>query len=168
VYKYGIKAITLDNWDMPDEISIKTLGMRGQTDKERWVQFCSEIINIDLIGTAPIEVKKMFEVSKGIIIYGYLFYPLFTVGLEQMYRVAESAIKYKCLEIGCNNKNFNQGIKKLNECGLLDKEQINDWEYIRGARNRASPPMDQTIFTPGMILGFLKMVSKNINALFCL
>jgi len=30
------------------------------------------------------------------IAYGYYFYPIYTLGLEQLLRVAETAVKWKC------------------------------------------------------------------------
>lgn len=46
------------------------------------------------------EIRKLFEVAKSAIIYGYLCYPLMTLGAEQLHPISERAAKVRARELG--------------------------------------------------------------------
>ena len=43
----------------------------------------------------PAEIHDLFAVARGAMLYGYFFYPLYTLAAEQLYRVVEAAVSYK-------------------------------------------------------------------------
>jgi len=112
------------------------------------------------------EVRKLFAVARGSIVYGYFFYPLLTLATEQLYRVVEAAVDYKCREMG-RYQPKEKFVKKIEwlmtQSVIADKDS---WEAIRYLRNEASHPKDQTIYSPGMVISVLESISECINSLF--
>ena len=90
---FGFKRLTQGNWLTPDPVW-KHFAHSPTTDPATaWMQ---EILRHDLAPTVPVAIRKLFEVARGSLAYGYLFYPLLTLGTEQIFRVLEGAITNKC------------------------------------------------------------------------
>lgn len=133
---------------------------------EEWVE---SILKPELKNIVPLEIRKLFEVTRCSMLYGYFFYPLFTLAYEQLLRVAETAISKKCKQITVEKIGKNRLIDKLkylkNTNNLTDEEFL-QWNLLRELRNIASHPDQQTILPPGVSLRFLSDISELINALF--
>src|SRR5205823_2457300 len=84
---YGLKKITLQNWQTPD--IPRTFNITG----EQWVQ---RVLEPKLSANVPEEVEKLFEVARGSMIYGWFYYALMTLAAEQLFRVCELAAKKRC------------------------------------------------------------------------
>ncbi len=157
------KKITVDNWREPDEISSGFINV--QIDE--WI---SIILEPNLREAVPVEIKKLFEVARGALVYGYFFYPLYTLGLEQLFRVVEVAVTRKCTTIEapraiCKGR-FQQKVKYLVEMKVIPNQKEEIWNAIRGLRNIASHPQDQSILAPGEAIGKLARIADEINSLF--
>lgn len=168
--EFGFKKLSVDNWKQPDPImshfvKIDRFGQPYQSSDIDWVQ---AILKPELGEFVPNEVQSLFEVAKGSMVYGYFFYPLFTLSAEQLFRVAEAAIVYKCKELNApkSKRTFQDRINWLLECGAIDKAHGMKWEGARKLRNYASHPSKQMILTPGNALGILSSTAEYINALF--
>lgn len=166
---FGFKKLTADNWLDPDKLWAKVVNAVSPDGEiqimtsDTWIQ---AILDFDLLETVPTEVRKLFAVARGSIAYGYFFYPLLTLASEQLYRVTEAAIDYKCREMGRRKpkEKFAHKIEWLaKESATLDKER---WDAIRNIRNEASHPKIQTILSPNMVLNDLDIVTRCINSLF--
>lgn len=157
----GIKNVTHKNWLHPDPL-MHSLMMPD----EEWVV---SILKPELKNIVPLEIRKLFEVTRCSMLYGYFFYPLFTLAYEQLLRVAETAISKKCKQITVEKIGRNRLIDKLkylkNTNNLTDEEFL-QWNLLRELRNIASHPDQQTILPPGISLRFLSDISELINALF--
>lgn len=167
----GIKEITLENWLMPDIISVKLI--TGSASTRLWkVTVCDlyvrTVVAIRLSSQVPVEVRRAFEVAKGAMVYGYFFYPLFTIGLEHLYKVAEIAVKVKCAAIDPKQKvdKLGKGIKRLASLNILDKVTEKRWHALSGLRNSASHPSGQTIVTPAMAMRMLKPLADDLEKVF--
>lgn len=128
------------------------------------------ILKPNLNETVPTEVKALFEVARGALVYGYFFYPLYTLGLEQLFRVAEAAVAQKCKTMEaphavCKGK-FQQKVKYLVKIKVIPNQKEEMWNAIRELRNIASHPQDQSIYAPGEAIGKLAYIAKEINSLF--
>lgn len=101
-------------------------------------------------------------------LYGYFFYPLFTLAYEQLLRVAEAAISEKCNLINVEkiNSKFKSKLDCLRKIGILSDHEYHLWNSFRELRNIASHPEQQTILPPGVTLRFISDISESINALF--
>ncbi len=159
--KFGIKVVTYENWVSPDPL-MNSLMMSGKD----WLE---SILEPQLKEIVPLEICKLFEVARDSMLYGYFFYPLFTLALEQLLRVAETAVSEKCKQLTVEKISRNRFIDKLNylrKAGVLSDEEYSRWNALRNLRNIASHPDQQAIFPPGVTLKFVFDISELINALF--
>jgi hypothetical protein len=166
----GIKIITHENWMDPDPL-MRNLTMLQDSkvsimSSEDWV---ISILTPKLSETVPLEIHKLFEVARGSMLYGYFFYPLFTLASEQLLRVAEAAISKKCKQITTDKigKNtFKDKVDRLNKDRLFSDEEYSKWNSLRSLRNIASHPNQQTVLPPGIALELISEISFLINNLF--
>jgi hypothetical protein len=55
-----------------------------------------EFLEPILCKETPKDIINLFEVARGCLLYGYFYYPLYTIGIENLYRVLEGAVSRKC------------------------------------------------------------------------
>ena len=168
--KFGFKKITQNNWLESDPALkgfVRVL-TDGKTQPLTGDEYLSFILRPKLIEQVPIEIQKLFEVARGAMAYGYFFYPLYTLAAEQLFRVADVAMVHKCklLEAPKSRNTFEKRIDWLIDTGAILKSELSRWEAIREIRNIASHPDQQSIFPPGIAIGFIEDIAKQINLLF--
>ncbi len=161
---FGFKRLTVENWQTPDPIwqfFAHPIGEPART----WVQ---DVISHDLMPTVPLAVRRLFEVARGSLVYGWFFYPLLTVGTEQLFRVLEAAISHKCdvLNSPKKSKTFDEKVKWLHKVGQFSNTQHYRWDNARQLRNHTSHPKDQMIFDPNGAMEVLCMSVTLIDDLF--
>jgi len=165
----GFKKLDLDNWKKPDEM---TTAFRRLSDGEPKIiqgnDWMRKILKPKLIGQVPIEVKRLFEVVRGAFAYGYYFYPLYTLGTKQLYRVSESAIKHKCrlCSVPKKAKSFCEKLNWLKGQEIISESEHTKWTATRKLRNITSHPDNQSILMPSMAITHLSLSSEMINKLF--
>ena len=169
--KLGIKNLCLENWMSPDPLMrdlVKLNKENGIVSVMSGDDWALQILEPKLIETVPIEILRLFEVARGSMLYGYFFYPLFTVAYEQLTRVAETAITEKCRQIGASKSanTFAKRVDYLRNANVLSEEENAQWDAFRMLRNIASHPDQQTILPPGVTLEFVFNTSQLINRLF--
>lgn len=76
---FGMKKLALHNWREPDVPKF----FPGLTE-DVWVD---ETMKPQLVAAVPEDVVRLFEIARGSILYGWLFYPLLTLASEQLHRV---------------------------------------------------------------------------------
>jgi hypothetical protein len=167
----GIKEVTPNNWLEVDYISGRLI--RNNRDAQQITVTVSDvyiksIAPVRLSEKIPLEIRRAFEVAKGAMIYGYFFYPLFTIGLEHLYKVTEIALKTKCKALNPSLKidTISEEIRFLVKKGILDQKMAERWNALRDLRNNASHPSTQTIVTPPMAILMLKPMATDIEYLF--
>jgi hypothetical protein len=169
VTKLGFKEITQTNWLQADEVSARFVQISAEGTVtsmigDDWLQ---AILKPQIIDTVPKEVQALFEVARGALVYGYFYYPLYTLAAEQLFRVIEAAVHHKCDQLSAPQlKNLDSQIKWLVKQDVIPKTEADRWDAARRLRNSVSHPTDQNIFTPGMALTFLYQTSDDINSLF--
>src|SRR5438270_7929814 len=90
-------------------------------------------------------VQRLFAVARSTLPYGHYFYPLYTLGAEQLYRVADSAALHRYRDLGGPKSKrgrdpaFATRIDWLRERGAIAAEYIARWDGFRELRNIASP-----------------------------
>ncbi len=123
--KFGFKQIRADNLLTPDSIMesfvIKT--SNGQLRPVAAEDFLNMVLDPKLSESVPEGVQSLFEVARGAMAYGYYFYPLFTLAMEQLSRVAEAAVTHKYLQEGGKNEKV-KFIKKIDF--LVEKKVIKE------------------------------------------
>jgi len=168
--KFGFKEITPSNWLEPEGVlkGFVRMSLDGQFHPITGEEYLRDILSPQLLSSVPRDVQALFEVARGAMVYGYFFYPLYTLAAQQLFRVAEAAITHKCKALGapksCNT--FQKGVKWLVGNGGIPKSELCRWDAVRKLRNAASHPRRQSIFMPGNAIGMLEGIAEQINALF--
>ena len=166
-----LKRLTPETWLEPEWVMSFFVQM-GPGDLqprpvsgEDWVK---AIATPTLDESVPEEVKELFEAARGALAYGYFFYPLYALGLGQLFRVAEAAVADKCEATRAPKsvERFYQRIEWLVGKGIILEQEKGRWDAIRGMRNLESHPKRQTLLPPGTTVGMLMRVTEMIKALY--
>lgn len=64
---------------------------------EDWAQ---RILGVELDVRVPADVRDLFAVARGTLLYGTFLYPMYAVGNEQVHRVADAAAMYRYNDLG--------------------------------------------------------------------
>jgi hypothetical protein len=181
MHNHGTKKLTPENWLEPDLTSTGWThyapAASGHMEGAAWLR---QFSRAELDAAVPEDVRALFEVARGALIYGYLFYPLYTLGIEQLTRVAEAAITHRCValnaparaRVGNTGKNktkrmdFELRIEWLAQQRALSAAERDAWHGIRKWRNTASHPRRQNPLPPTIAAQALHKVATQINALF--
>lgn len=168
------KRLTTDNFQQPDPTlsvfvrlspqdgSIRTLGA------DEWAQ---EILAVELSERVPLEVQRLFAVARGAFVYGYFFYPLYTLGMEQLFRLAETAVNLKCRDVGVSEKrlrklSFRERVERLVRKGVIQPSAQPGWEALWKLRIFTSHPEEQMILPPGVTISELRRIADDIDGMF--
>jgi hypothetical protein len=169
---YGIKKLTLENWLQTDPATASFFRIDPELqpipiEGKEWFEYFS---SLELSESVPDEVCKLFDVARGCLCYGYFFYPLFTLGLEQVFRVLEAAVMLRCHQMSApaGVKSYMNGVEWLLSKNAIAREEDDRWRYNVGMRNLASHPQGQSILPPTVVKRMVEGVMNNINALFVL
>lgn len=162
INEFGFKKINAENWLKPDGVIQYLRGMRCM---EGYVKV---VLAPRLLKKVPQDVRALFDVARGALLYGYLFYPLYTLAAGQLFRVGEAAIAHKCLQLRApkGKKRFEDRIDWLKQRGVLSQEEGDHWHTLRRLRNSDSHATRQSILPPDTALGILAGVARDSNALF--
>jgi len=164
---FGFKRLTVDNWLAVDPAwagVVMSSSLPNASDA--WV---FDLVQSELDPTVPLNIRRLFEIARGTLVYSLMFYPLLTLGTEQMFRVFEAALSAKCADLGApaKVKTFAEKIEWLTKSGaIVDAPEKNRWTSIRHLRNEASHPKDQSIFPPSEALHIVDAAIELINPLF--
>jgi hypothetical protein len=105
-------------------------------------------------------------------LYGHYFYPLYTVGDEQIHGVADAATRHRYQQLGGPMAKggkpplFAARIRWLIERGAIAEKKGQRSDAYRGLRNISSHPEMQMLHTPADALRSLTLVAASVNALF--
>lgn len=168
--KFGFKEIDFANWLQPDPIygNFVRLSETGEAVRMVGEDWINPLLKPKLLEAVPHDIQAMFEVARGAMIYGYFFYPLWTLGTEQLYRVTEAAVSHKCTALGSpkSKKNFKDKIDWLENEKVISPIDTETLHNIRELRNLASHPSSQSIITPGMGIQLLEWITLVVNSIF--
>ena len=115
----------------------------------------------------PKEIRTMFEVAKGCMIYGVLFYPLFAMSSEQLFRLCETAVKVRAQKAGGHkDMNYVDSVDLLIREGVLMADSRQRWMAVKGLRNSSAHPQHQMLIPPGQAINFLEGTANDISDLF--
>jgi hypothetical protein len=168
-----IKRLTPENWLEVDHNSsiwvrpsvVGPIAVRPQEWAER-------LLAVDVDKCVPLNVRRLFAVARGAMIYGSFFYPLWAVGSERLFAVADAAVaaKYEA-EGGTRKLNgrlppYRQRLEWLRDHGTVSDEAFERWDTLRQLRNAAAHPESQSIFPPTHAVAFLTNVAHDIDTLF--
>ena len=173
-----MKQLTKDNWLALDPLIAMgifskfsiTDGTIAPWTADEWAE---RFLSVGLSEKVPENVRELFTVARGTIIYGSLFYPLFALGLEQAVRVTEAAVRTKAESLGIavkktngRGRDFSLILKDLAAARAITSDEEAEWSVLRELRNIASHPESQTLLPPLDALRNLRRVADAINRLF--
>jgi len=164
--------ITKQNWNEPDETTLSifdSLSIDGKVGLSQ-EEIIDMILEPQLEEEVPLDVRELFEVARAVFIYGYYFYPFYTLGAEQMTRVLESAVYKKCEEIEAppgvmDNFRMQRGVDYLASEGIINDKEIT-WDASRCLRNLSSHLESQNLLSPFPAIGDIKKTAEMINSLY--
>ena len=167
---FGFKDLTVENYLKPDEVmeAFVTVEPDQRVRPITPDEWTAEILKVCLVRAAPPEVRELFLVARGAMLYGYFFYPLYALATEQLLRLAETGVSIKCKELGAQDsaRTFRSKIEWLKSQGIISQEEAGAWHALRGLRNSASHPRYQMLLPPGPALTMLQRVAANVSKLF--
>lgn len=168
---YGFKQLTPDNWLEPDRASELLEAVHQETGEPVDLggeQLLEEILYLEPADSVPEEVQALFEVARGAMVYGWFFYPLYMLGVEQLTRVGEAAVAHKWDRLNAPEQTvtFGARVDWLRARGHLSEEEEERWHRLRQLRNSASHPKRQGIINQAMALALVESVVRDVNRLF--
>lgn len=167
--EHGHKRLSIDNYMQVDPFFNNISWWSQEPDKrnDRLKERISEILEMQLHSAVPAEVRKMFDVLKGTIIYGFFYRPIFTVASDQIYFVADAAAFHRCKALGgIPPDNFGERIKLLKEKGVIPADEGALWDAARRIRNAIAHRTEQSMDMPASEVSTLSMMADDINRLF--
>jgi hypothetical protein len=175
-----MKQLSEANWLEPDPASagpwarldLLTGSLRPKTVSDH----LADLQAVTLAAVVPQAVRDIFDVARGAMIYGYLYYPLYTLGVEQALRASETAVRcrYDALggpaqvitKRGPREPSYAECIDWLKRRGALSAKDAARWHATRRLRNAASHPSYQRLGFPQQQVDMLALVAADINGLF--
>jgi hypothetical protein len=166
----GFKDLTPANWIDADPVSTqfwRESRLVGPTDMDAQA-WARAFLGVDLTTHVPADVRELFAVARGVLLYGWFFYPLFRLGEDQLHRVLEAAVvaRYRQLDGPKSRPSYAIAIEYLVERAVIPAEDLPRWNAARELRNRASHLHQQVVMPPGAVLDMLKATAHDINRLF--
>jgi hypothetical protein len=169
----GFKNLSVENWlerDPTIDIWGRTSLIDGSMFTPTADQRAEDFLQPQLGQQVPLQVRRLFDVARGALLYGYFFYPLFVLGSEQLFRVVETAVSEKCIAMKANRKirtgKFEAKLNYLRQEGVIPESEWIRWDATRELRNLASHPDQQTIYGPPEALRTLWITREQIHLLF--
>jgi hypothetical protein len=167
----GIKRLTLTNWTEADPTNHNFARyspfLEGMVpmDSGDWARL---FLAFELEDHVPVEVRDLFEVARGAILYGWFFYPMFHLGQDQLFRVSETAARRCSNLLGekDDRRSFFKCIEFLVKEGAIASGDRRRWEAARERRNSSSHPERAELLPPGVIASMVDTTATDINDLF--
>jgi hypothetical protein len=168
--KFGFKEISKENWLQPNDAMaiFATLAPNGEIATITGEDWLDRMLQPKLNDNVPEEVQALFEVARGTLIYGFLFYPLYTLGTEQLMRVGEAAITHRCNQLGAPSgaDRFARKLQWLKKRSVIAGDDAFLWGVTCDLRNTSSHARSQSILMPHDAYIFCHSVAQIINHLF--
>lgn len=116
----------------------------------------------------PVEIVRMFEQARACLAYGFFYYPLYALGVEQLLRVADAALGVKCEALGGPNAaaRFQKRIDWLAAHGDQPTFERERWHALRTFRNETTHHTQPMLLTPAAVQQLLADIAALITGLF--
>jgi len=152
-------SVTEENWLSPDRKSYMPLGVT----QEQWI---GPFLGPRLGTSVPRNVIRTFEVARACMIYSWFFYPLATVGLEQLLRVGKFAVRERCRQLQPDPADFALELKSLVAATAMSQADESRWAALDSLSSDRTFLAGRTLFDPGQAIDMLHTIAELINRLF--
>lgn len=134
---------------------------------EAWV---TNFLSFELDTDLPSYLIEMFDRAQACIVYGCYYYPLLSLGSEELFRFQESALREAAKESGASKAIQSTSYVKLIDWawrnGLLNECERDHWHAARTLRNSASHKVGTILVGPNDAVSTLQTTVKLTRALF--
>jgi hypothetical protein len=160
----GFKRITPENFICAD-----LSRAFGLADANQWIGWFNEICVGDHV---PEPVRRLFELARGSMIYGWLYYPLLSVGFEQCGRCLEAGVRHAAALYfdspppDRQKTPYRSLVRRMIAAGHIPKAHEAQWLAAVQLRNAAAHPTTPTIWMPGNARATLGTTADRLNGLF--
>ena len=165
-----MKTLSSDNWlELDPAISMTVrLDAQGLPQPTRPDDWLPPILEPHLSDNVPTEVRDRFESARAAMIYGLFFLPLFSLAVEELFRVAEAAVYHRCaLEAAPKpHTNFQSNITFLSRKGIITDKEETSWRRTKESRDFASHMHQRETFSAASAIEVLGRIAGRINDLF--
>jgi hypothetical protein len=142
----------------------------GSTSPMTADDWTERLLGPQLAPGVPEPVRSLYAIAQGAMVYGSLYYQLYTLGLEQISRVAEAAVKAKVASLapssGKSRKRYVDLLAALRDQNVLTSAEHDAWTVFREYRNSATHLERVTTFDPASAARLLARFTAMINKLF--
>lgn len=134
-------------------------------DGDDWAR---AFLAVELKSHVPEEIRELFDVARGAMLYGWFYYPHYVLGESQLHRITEAAVKacYRRLHGPRQRPSFAHAVEWLAQKGVIKHEDLDRWGGVRELRNAGSHPHRASVMPPGHVLRILTATAHDINRLF--
>jgi hypothetical protein len=151
--------VTEQNWLAPDRKNYVPFGVT----KEQWI---APFLEPRLETFVPRNVIRAFEVARACMIYSWYFYPLATLGLEQVFRVGKFAVRERSRLLQPKIDNFEEELKVLVAGKIISPTDERRWLAVGGLTGDRAFLAGATLCDPGQAINTLQSIADLINDLF--
>lgn len=151
----------------PNSFFVCNLGPWKGITHEEWIR---EVKHAgQLPQSVPEEIADAFEICLGTIMYGWLYYPLITVGASKLFALRETMARIACTRYGASKRKsetFADCIAYLGQHGFIEAKDADRWKACREIRNIWAHPDRQYILPPSHALGAVETFVVDARLLF--
>jgi hypothetical protein len=160
----------------PDEVSSAfaaldlSTGARRDLSADDWAE---RFLAIELSLLVPEQIRDMWAVARGVLLYGWFFYPLYALGEDQLRRVADAAVLLRYQQAGGPRNptsdrwpDLKPRLDWLVAQGVINRRVAPRWDAIRNLRNYGSHASSARIEMPTEALRSLAVLAEEIDALY--
>lgn len=165
---HSYKRVTIENLtEMDPTMSVLGFG-DPETRQNRLKALIEEIMRPQLRPEVPLDVRRLFDYSRSMMIYGFFYYPIYTFASEQAWLLAEAAMYHRCLQLGIKEppERFMEKVDELIKHGVIPSEEREQWDNLRHLRIYVAHKTGQGAGPPDMAIGALEIMAQEINRLF--
>jgi hypothetical protein len=165
--QYGFKMIDESNLLEPDPL-VGGMAMRENNVIRQMVpgDLMRPILAVTVEEPVPFEVRRSFFFARNAMCYGFWYYPLITMGSQQLLRVADYATEVAGKANGLMpHRNFRPRLDQLVAAGVIDPSHLQTWLFICRFRNKATHPEWQQVWGIPQTVQVVRMVADEIKAL---
>lgn len=157
------KDLNASNWREPDKVS--TVFVAGGDD---WARL---VLSQTLSERVPVDVRNLWDVARGLVLYGWFFAPLYAVGNDQLHRVIDAATDHAYRQFGGPSVDdgyvpFQSRIEWLVAQRYIDPSLAGWWMVVKDLRNYLSHPTQLQFGTIHDPLHSLARFKREIETLF--
>jgi hypothetical protein len=116
----------------------------------------------------PTEIINLFEQARACLAYGFFYYPLYTLGAEQLLRVAEASLALKCAALGAPRamRTLKKRIDWLAENAAIPGFDRDRWHSLRKLRNETTHHAERMLLTPAAVQHLLHEIASALTCIF--